>query len=237
MGAMRKAMEYLGLADSGDQYQIDEAYPETEAIDQIQPVQPHSRTGRVNVTMVPEVIPQQQPQTSAITAQQQQYTPQQRAVSQMQTTVHSQSPVAQQQASTVRHQQQTPVSSESSFDASPENRQAAGKDKVTSINKTMGDSAINRITTIHPRSYNDAKLIGESFRNNVPVIMNVSDMGDAEAKRLVDFSAGLVFGMHGTIERVTNKVFLLSPSYVEVITDEKPNVASGGANYSISNMN
>ena len=82
-------------------------------------------------------------------------------------------------------------------------------------------SGLRQITTIHPRSYNDAKLIGESFRDGIPVIMNVTDMGEADAKRLVDFSAGLVFGLRGSIERVTNKVFLLSPSYVEVIGDDK----------------
>lgn len=75
---------------------------------------------------------------------------------------------------------------------------------------------MNRITTIHPSTYNDARAIGESFRDNVPVIMNLSDMDDADAKRLVDFAAGLVFGLHGSIERVTNKVFLLSPENVEV---------------------
>lgn len=80
---------------------------------------------------------------------------------------------------------------------------------------------LRRITTVHPRSYNDAKVIGESFRNGIPVIMNVTDMGEADAKRLVDFSAGLVFGLHGSIERVTNKVFLLSPSYVEVLGDDQ----------------
>ncbi|MGO4435469.1 cell division protein SepF [Paenarthrobacter sp. RAF9] len=82
-------------------------------------------------------------------------------------------------------------------------------------------SGLRQITTVHPRSYNDAKVIGESFRDGIPVIMNVTDMGEADAKRLVDFSAGLVFGLHGSIERVTNKVFLLSPSYVEVIGDDK----------------
>jgi cell division inhibitor SepF len=82
-------------------------------------------------------------------------------------------------------------------------------------------SGLRQITTVHPRSYNDAKIIGESFRDGIPVIMNVTDMGEADAKRLVDFSAGLVFGMRGSIERVTNKVFLLSPSYVEVIGDDK----------------
>ncbi|WP_153392514.1 cell division protein SepF [Ornithinicoccus halotolerans] len=75
---------------------------------------------------------------------------------------------------------------------------------------------LNRITTIHPRTYNEAKTIGESFRGGVPVIMNLSDMDDSDAKRLVDFAAGLAFGLHGSIERVTSKVFLLSPSHVEV---------------------
>lgn len=79
-------------------------------------------------------------------------------------------------------------------------------------------STMSRITTIHPRAYNEAKEIGEAFRDNVPVIMNLSDMDDTDAKRLVDFAAGLVFGLHGSIERVTSKVFLLSPENVEVST-------------------
>jgi cell division inhibitor SepF len=87
---------------------------------------------------------------------------------------------------------------------------------------------IHRITTIHPRTYNEAKTIGESFRSGTPVIMNLTDMDDADAKRLVDFSAGLVFGLHGSIERVTNKVFLLSPANVEVATPEKPRVPERG---------
>jgi cell division inhibitor SepF len=82
-------------------------------------------------------------------------------------------------------------------------------------------SVLRQITTVHPRSYNDAKIIGESFRDGIPVIMNVTDMGEADAKRLVDFSAGLVFGLHGSIERVTNKVFLLSPSTIEVLGEDR----------------
>ncbi len=77
-------------------------------------------------------------------------------------------------------------------------------------------SSMNRITTIHPRTYDDARAIAESFRDSVPVIMNLTDMDDSDAKRLVDFAAGLVFGLHGSIERVTNKVFLLSPEHIEV---------------------
>ena len=79
---------------------------------------------------------------------------------------------------------------------------------------------LSRITTVHPRTYNEAKNIGESFRDGTPVIMNLSDMDDADAKRLVDFAAGLVFGLHGSIERVTSKVFLLSPAHVEVSAEE-----------------
>ncbi len=79
---------------------------------------------------------------------------------------------------------------------------------------------LRRITTVHPRSYNDARTIGEAFREGTPVIINLTDMDDADAKRLVDFSAGIVFGLHGAIERVTSKVFLLSPSHVEVIGEE-----------------
>lgn len=81
------------------------------------------------------------------------------------------------------------------------------------------EETMHRITTIHPRSYNDAKAIGESFRDGVPVIVNLSDMQDGDAKRMVDFSAGLVFGLRGTIERVTSKVFLLSPEFVQVDGD------------------
>ncbi|MBD8079188.1 cell division protein SepF [Cellulosimicrobium arenosum] len=86
---------------------------------------------------------------------------------------------------------------------------------------SMSASELRRITTVHPRSYNDARVIGEAFRGGTPVIMNLSDMDDADAKRLVDFSAGLIFGLHGAIERVTNKVFLLSPEHVEITGEEQ----------------
>ncbi|MDO7869353.1 cell division protein SepF [Nocardioides sp. WY-20] len=87
---------------------------------------------------------------------------------------------------------------------------------------------LSRITTLHPRTYNEARTIGENFRDGVPVIMNLSEMDDADAKRLVDFSAGLVFATRGNIERVTNKVFLLSPPNVTVAAEDKARIAEGG---------
>lgn len=91
---------------------------------------------------------------------------------------------------------------------------------------------ISRIITVHPRTYNEARTIGESFRDGVPVIMNLSDMEDVDAKRLVDFAAGLIFGLHGTIERITSKVFLLSPQNVKVAAEDKERIAGGFFNQS-----
>jgi cell division inhibitor SepF len=95
---------------------------------------------------------------------------------------------------------------------------------------TAGTAAAtaSRITTLHPRTYNDARAIGEQFRDGTPVIMNLTEMDDGDAKRIVDFAAGLVFGLHGTIERVTQKVFLLSPADVVVTAEEKEQMAQGG---------
>jgi len=87
---------------------------------------------------------------------------------------------------------------------------------------------LSRITTLHPRTYNEARTIGENFREGVPVIMNLGEMDDSDAKRLVDFAAGLVFATRGTIERVTNKVFLLSPPNVTVAAEDKERIAEGG---------
>ena len=80
---------------------------------------------------------------------------------------------------------------------------------------------MDRIITIHPRFYNEARTIGEHYREGQPVIMNLSDMEDSERKRLVDFASGLVFGHHGSIERVTSKVFLLTPPNLKVSVEAK----------------
>jgi len=87
---------------------------------------------------------------------------------------------------------------------------------------------LTRIETIHPRSYNDARRIGEDYREGVPVIMNLSELEDADAKRIIDFAAGLVFGMRGSIERITNKVFLLSPVNVDVGDEARAQIAKDG---------
>jgi cell division inhibitor SepF len=87
---------------------------------------------------------------------------------------------------------------------------------------------LSRITTLHPRTYNEARTVGENFRDGTPVIMNLSEMDDSDAKRLVDFAAGLVFATRGTIERITNKVFLLSPPNVSVAAEDKQRLVETG---------
>jgi cell division inhibitor SepF len=93
---------------------------------------------------------------------------------------------------------------------------------------TVQTTDLARITTLHPRTYNEARTIGEHFREGTPVIMNLTEMVDSDAKRLVDFSAGLIFGLRGSIERVTNKVFLLSPANIEVTAEDKARIAERG---------
>jgi cell division inhibitor SepF len=85
-----------------------------------------------------------------------------------------------------------------------------------------------RITTVHPRSYNEARVIGEHFRDGTPVIMNLTEMDHADAKRLVDFAAGLIFCCRGSIERITTKVFLVCPPNVTVAAEEKEKIAADG---------
>ncbi|MDX2648905.1 cell division protein SepF [Streptomyces sp. NPDC001902] len=79
-----------------------------------------------------------------------------------------------------------------------------------------------RIATVTPDGFRDARGIGELFREGVPVIVNLTAMDPADAKRVVDFAAGLTFGLRGSIDRVANRVFLLTPpDYLVVNADSK----------------
>ena len=79
---------------------------------------------------------------------------------------------------------------------------------------------MNEILTVHPRAFKDVRTIAEHFRDGVPVIINISQMPDPEARRLIDFCCGLAEALYGRIERVTGKVFLLSPAHVATSGDQ-----------------
>lgn len=88
-----------------------------------------------------------------------------------------------------------------------------------SVVRQPAPTAISEILTVHPKQYRDAQVIAENFRDGIPVIINLSQMSDADARRLIDFASGLSLGLYGRIERVTSKVFLLSPENVAVSGD------------------
>ncbi len=83
---------------------------------------------------------------------------------------------------------------------------------------------MSRITTIHPKSYDDAQMVGRALRDGIPVVLNLTGVTESVAYRIVDFSAGVVFGVRGSIERVTPRVFLLSPAQVNIKVEDNPNV-------------
>jgi cell division inhibitor SepF len=91
---------------------------------------------------------------------------------------------------------------------------------------TIGDG--QRITTLRPSSYSEARTIGERFRDGNPVIMDLVDMSNADAKRLVDFAAGLAFALRGSFDKVATKVFLLAPADIDVSPEDRRRIAETG---------
>ena len=79
-----------------------------------------------------------------------------------------------------------------------------------------------------PTTFNDVEEVGARFRSGVPVIMDLADASETVAKRLLDFASGLIYGLEGRIERVGDRVFLLTPLGVEVSTEERRRLSERG---------
>lgn len=120
--------------------------------------------------------------------------------------------------------EQEETETESSFDSdrSVTPLPATQSTPKTSQRKTATpfQGRVSRITTIHPHSYEDAQLVGRALRDGVPVVLNLTGVSEAVAYRIVDFSSGVVFGVSGSIERVTPRVFLLSPARVDIVAED-----------------
>lgn len=106
-------------------------------------------------------------------------------------------------------------------------RAVDGASSTASAATTQQSGGMARVTTLHPHSFSEARTIGEYYRDGTPVIINLTEMADADAKRLVDFAAGLAFAMRGDIDKVTSKVFLLSPPNHDVAAEDKRRIAEG----------
>ncbi|MCE5288901.1 MAG: cell division protein SepF [Nocardiaceae bacterium] len=109
------------------------------------------------------------------------------------------------------------------MDAAPQSRRAPMFDE---------GGPLSKITTLCPRDYSEARTIGERFREGNPVIMDLVEMTNADAKRLVDFAAGLAFALHGSFDKVAAKVFLLSPANVDVSAEERRRIVAQKGFYS-----
>lgn len=79
-----------------------------------------------------------------------------------------------------------------------------------------------------PTTFNDVEEVGDRFRNGIPVIMNLAGASESVAKRLLDFASGLIYGLDGRIERVGDRVFLLTPLGVDVSSEERRRLSERG---------
>lgn len=125
----------------------------------------------------------------------------------------------------------SPSSANTQAAAPVQNRAPVTPLRRPTATKQAAPVELNEILTVHPKQYRDAQVIAETFRDGVPVIINLSQMSEGDAKRLIDFASGLSQGLYGKIERVTSKVFLLSPAHVAVLGDAGGAVADGESTF------
>ena len=79
-----------------------------------------------------------------------------------------------------------------------------------------------------PKNFNDAQQVADKFKVDVPVILNLQGSETELAKRLIDFCSGLTYAMDGGMQRVADKIFLLTPRNVEVSAEEKARLIEKG---------
>jgi cell division inhibitor SepF len=99
--------------------------------------------------------------------------------------------------------------------------------RLRGVESVPGGGA-SRVHLVLPRSFNDAQQIADRFKENVPVILNLQGSDQELAKRLIDFASGLTYALDGGMQRVADKVFLLTPRNVEVSAEERARMLERG---------
>ncbi len=115
----------------------------------------------------------------------------------------------------------------SSFEATP----VAAVASTRSSRPTRLRAAESGKASVHlvlPRSFNDAQQIADKFKDSVPVILNLQSADNELSKRLIDFASGLTYALNGSMQRVADKVFLLTPRNVEVSAEERARMLDKG---------
>jgi len=85
-----------------------------------------------------------------------------------------------------------------------------------------------QVHLVVPKSFNDAQQIADQFKNTIPVILNLQGTDNELSKRLIDFASGLTYALDGGMQRIADKVFLLTPRNVEVSAEERARLIDKG---------
>jgi cell division inhibitor SepF len=85
-----------------------------------------------------------------------------------------------------------------------------------------------KVHLVMPKSFNDAQVVADKFKNDIPVILNLQSSETELAKRLIDFASGLTYALDGGMQRIADKVFLLTPRNVEVSAEERQRMLERG---------
>ena len=97
-----------------------------------------------------------------------------------------------------------------------------------SVVRTIGPTSAARVHVVEPQGFNDAQEVGDRLKANQPVILNLQGLPRELQRRLIDFSSGLAYAVAGSMQRVADQVFLLTPSNVEVSQEEKDRLQARG---------
>ena len=116
-------------------------------------------------------------------------------------------------------------------------RPRGGRSRLRGVESSRGESgravsgrddASQKVHLVLPRSFNDAQQIADRFKDSVPVILNLQNADNELSKRLIDFASGLTYALDGSMQRVADKVFLLTPRNVELSAEERARALDRG---------
>jgi cell division inhibitor SepF len=117
------------------------------------------------------------------------------------------------------------------FADDPPPRRGGGRSGTTTLRPVGGNGRAGGEVTVHlviPKSFNDAQQIADQFKDSVPVIINLQGTDTELSKRLIDFASGLTYALEGGMQRIADKVFLLTPRNVEVSAEERARLIEKG---------
>ena len=100
--------------------------------------------------------------------------------------------------------------------------------RSTTVLKPVGGNGDVRVHLVIPKSFNDAQQIADKFKDSIPVILNLQSSDTDLSKRLIDFASGLTYALDGGMQRIADKVFMLTPRNVEISAEERARLLEKG---------